>query len=339
LLKRDVPATPSAYEYYLRANQHFYDWRGTPVARDLYLQCIEHDPHYAPAWARLGRCYRLLGKYTLTPSADLVRGEEDANLARAEEAFRKALEINPDLAMAHNFYAHLEADLGRAPAAMERLLKRAKANSRDAEAFAGLVHVCRYCGLLDASIEAHFRARRMDPQIPTSVAHTYFMRAEYERSRDLSASDIGYMQGLTLFMLGRKAEAQSCIHEQLARGEALPIRLLQFLRLLLLIVEGFDEEAADQASHVFEDFVDPEGHYYWVRSLSRMGRYKESLERLRAVVDSGYFCADALRLDPWLDPIRETNEFRDIQRRAEERRESARGAFRAAGGVELLGVS
>jgi TolB-like protein len=339
LLKRDVPATPSAYEYYLRANQHFYDWRSTPIARDLYLECIERDPHYAPAWARLGRCYRLLGKFTLEPSEHLARGEEDANLARAEEAFRKALEINPDLAMAHNLYAHLEADLGRAPAAMERLLKRAKANPRDADAFAGLVHVCRYCGLLDASIEAHFRARRIDPQIPTSVAHTYFMRAEYERSRDLGASDIGYMQGLTLVMLGRDAEALGFLQEQLSRGETLPIRMAQFLRLLLLIVKGSYDEAADGAAHVFEDFVDPEGHFYWARSLSRMGRHEESLERLRGVVDSGYFCADALRLDPWLDPIRETNEFRDVQRRAEQRRESARAAFAAAGGVELLGVS
>jgi tetratricopeptide (TPR) repeat protein len=241
--------------------------------------------------------------------------------------------------MAHNLYAHLEADLGRAPAAMERLLKRAKANPRDADAFAGLVHVCRYCGLLDASIEAHFRARRIDPQIPTSVAHTYFMRAEYERSHDLGASDIGYMQGLTLVMLGRDAEALGFLQEQLSRGETLPIRMAQFLRLLLLIVKGSYDEAADGAAHVFEDFVDPEGHFYWARSLSRMGRHEESLERLRGVVDSGYFCADALRLDPWLDPIRETNEFRDIQRRAEERRESARAAFAAAGGVELLGVS
>jgi hypothetical protein len=114
--------------------------------------------------------------------------------------------------------------------------------------------------------------------------------------------------------------------------------MAQFLRLLLLIVKDSHDEAADWVPHVFQDFVDPEGHFYWARSLSRMGRYKDALEKLHAVVDT-YFCADALRLDPWLEPIRETNEFRDIQRRAEERRELARAAFAADGGVELLGVS
>jgi hypothetical protein len=114
--------------------------------------------------------------------------------------------------------------------------------------------------------------------------------------------------------------------------------MAQFLRLLLLIVKGSYAEAADGAAHVFEDFVDPEGHFYWARSLSRIGRRTEALEKLNSVVDT-YFCVDALRLDPWLTPIRETNEFRDIQRRAEQQRESARAAFAAAGGVELLGVS
>jgi hypothetical protein len=115
--------------------------------------------------------------------------------------------------------------------------------------------------------------------------------------------------------------------------------MLQFLRLLLFIVDGVDVEAVDQASRALEDFVDPEGHFYWARSLSRIGRHTEALEKLSAVLDTGYFCADALRLDPWLEPIRKTKEFQEIQRRAEERRESARAVFAAAGGVELLGVA
>jgi len=63
-LRRDVPATARAYEYYLRANQialtRTLDNMG--LARDLYLQCLEESPGYAPAWARLGRVYHFLAE-------------------------------------------------------------------------------------------------------------------------------------------------------------------------------------------------------------------------------------------------------------------------------------
>ena len=37
---------------------------------------------------------------------------------------------------------------------------------------AALVHACRYCGLLDASVAAHDLAIRLDPAIETSVLYT-----------------------------------------------------------------------------------------------------------------------------------------------------------------------
>jgi tetratricopeptide (TPR) repeat protein len=83
------------------------------------------------------------------------------NLDRAEVAFRRALEINPELPIAHKLYAQLEVDLGRAPDAMARLLECAK--SADPELFAGLVSTCRYCGLLDASAAADDKAKRLEP--------------------------------------------------------------------------------------------------------------------------------------------------------------------------------
>jgi serine/threonine protein kinase len=105
LLKHDVPATASAFEYYLRANQLTVgqNVQEMVLARDLYLRCLDADPRYAPAWARLGRVHRFIGKFV---------GEEAENLGRAEEAFQKSFSLNPDLALAHNFYTSLEADMG-----------------------------------------------------------------------------------------------------------------------------------------------------------------------------------------------------------------------------------
>src|SRR2546430_5564975 len=65
-LKRDVPTTSVGYECYLRGNElsrrGLAGFSDLSVARDLYLRCVDSDPRYAPAWAQLGRCYRLIGK-------------------------------------------------------------------------------------------------------------------------------------------------------------------------------------------------------------------------------------------------------------------------------------
>jgi len=80
-------------------------------------------------------------------------------------AFTRALDINPDLSIAHNLYAQLEVDLGRAEDAMLRLIGRSKARGSDPDLFAGLVHACRFCGLLDASVAA---TARLGGWIPVS---------------------------------------------------------------------------------------------------------------------------------------------------------------------------
>ena len=172
-LGHDVPSNAKAYEFYLRANPLSHDSGSWEVARDLYLQCLQADPHYAPAWARLGRVYHVIGKY---------RGTSE-DYARSEGALNRALELNPDLSIADRFYAQLEVgDLGRAQEAMVRLVRRASSRGSDPELFAALVPACRYCGLLRHSLAAYERATRLDPNIRTSVQHTFFMLGDYLRA-------------------------------------------------------------------------------------------------------------------------------------------------------------
>ena len=62
-------------------------YEGMAGARDLYQRCLELDPRFAPAWARLGRCYRVIGKYIdgAPDSEDPGRGSIPAR-ARAQSA-------------------------------------------------------------------------------------------------------------------------------------------------------------------------------------------------------------------------------------------------------------
>ena len=170
-LRGDVPRSARAYEYYLRGNHASADsdW---PVARDLYLQSIEEDADYAPSWARLARVYRLIGKYR--PEV------REASLTRSREALQRALSLNPELSIAHTLCAQIDSDCGQAEAAMVRLLARAVVQPAEAETYVALVHACRYCGLLGASLAADRRARHLDHTIATSVMHTFFVMRRYD---------------------------------------------------------------------------------------------------------------------------------------------------------------
>ena len=53
-IRHDVPPEREGYEYFLRGNQFSLDSKQWASARDLYLRCVQDDPCYAPAWARLG---------------------------------------------------------------------------------------------------------------------------------------------------------------------------------------------------------------------------------------------------------------------------------------------
>ena len=167
--RRTTPAPTSST---CARNELARTYDGLPRARDLYQQCLELDPRFAPAWAHLGRCHRVIGKYIdATPDSE----------TRAEDALRRALALNPRLSVAHKFYANLEADIGQAQRALVRLLGEADRHGNDPELFAGLVHACRYCGLYEQSIAAHAEARRLDPNVPTSLEQTLLMTGDIDR--------------------------------------------------------------------------------------------------------------------------------------------------------------
>ena len=328
-LKHDIPGSPTAYEYYLRGNLLYHDWAKMTVARDLYVRCVEDDPQYAPAWARLGRCHRLIAKWS---------GESDDSFERAKDALERALQLSPDLPMAHHFYAQLEADLGLGQHAMVRLLERAKVNCNDPELFAGITQVCRYCGLLEASVAAHDRARRLDPKVPTSVAHTYFMRGEYTAVAGYSSGGdhLGVLP-LAMFHLGREQEAQDLLRKKLQ--EELPLPVIRCLgKSILALLEGRREDALHESEVFMRGCRDPESFYYFARQFAFLGYHARALELLAEAVRVGYICFPAMASDPWMDPLRGSPEFAEVRRAAEARRREAVEAFLTAGGGEILGV-
>jgi len=325
-LSQDLPASARAYEFYLRANQVSHDPEMLTVAGELYRSALTEDPDYAPAWARLGRVYRVLAKY----------GTEDAteNFKRAEEAFNRALKINPDLSIAHNLYTNFEVEsLGRAKEAMARLLGRAGSSS-DPEIFTGLVIACRFCGLLDASLAADRHARRLDPSARTSVMYTHFMRGDWERAIASDTDTVRWVTNWTLPLIGRQDEALASYRE--IEGRALPAMLRDLVRASRLALENKKEEGMRVVEHFRRNHFDPEGLYFTSRVLAKLNEGDEALAMLHRVVDGGFYCATIMLRDPWLDSIRGTSAFHEIIQRASARSHDAEDEFRRLGGEKIL---
>jgi serine/threonine protein kinase/tetratricopeptide (TPR) repeat protein len=327
MLKQDVPATPEVYERYLRANEmsrHSTNWR---PALELYELCAREDPHFAPAWAGIGRMHRMIGKYMEEASGE--------RFAKAEDALKRALELNPDLSPAENMYAHLEVDLGRAEQSMVRLLRRARERSSDPELFAGLAHACRYCGLLTASMAAAAHAVRLDPKIRTSAGHTCFMQGDYAGVTTYEPESVNFMRNLALVMLGRTEEALASLE---IVDKSLPNRLVTYVTALEELVRGRREESLATIRRL-TDIQDPEGRFYVARHLAFLGDVDGALDLLAHIIPDGFFCLPALMRDPWLDRLRGMPAFATILRAAEARHRQAMISFLTAEGDRVLGIA
>jgi tetratricopeptide (TPR) repeat protein len=326
-LARDVPATAKAYECYLRANALATKPNEWSIARDLYLECLAEDPNYAPAWARLGRIYRVLATYSGVPAHEYFE--------QAKAAFTRALELNPDLPIAHNLYTNLEVELGPAEAAMVRLVRRAHDHTGDPELFAGLVQACRYCGLLEAAVAAYEHAQRLDPQIRTSVSHAYLALGDYERSISTNVEEPPLINAFSLAGLGRTSEAIELVQQ--ISAAPLPKLFAQFVHGMRCLFEGKWAEARESFGTEIT-IHDPCGQYYAARSLAYIGEAETALAYLQRSVSGGFFCFPWLKRDPWIDSLRHLPEFRTILNDAETRYRSAFDAFVRTGGDRLLGV-
>jgi tetratricopeptide (TPR) repeat protein len=329
----DAPHDARAYELYLRANALGRTYEGLPRARDLYQRCVDLDPGFAPAWAHLGRCHRVIGKF--------IEGSATSE-TDAEDALRRALDLNPRLSVAHKFYAGLEADVGLAERALARLLGEAARHGNDPELFAGLVHACRYCGLYDESIAADAEARRLDPNIRTSFDQTLLLVGDLDRILTIEPLmvAVGADDGLRVIALGlagRREEARKALLH-MPRVSQVPA----FRTWTDYLEAWIDRRPADMHHNIvglsalkIQD--DPEAIFREGWLACDVADFQRGLDHIRRAVAKGYFVAPTLARSPQFDPLRSDPIFQAVLNDAEVGRRKAMETFRAAGGQRLLG--
>ncbi|MGH9886897.1 MAG: tetratricopeptide repeat protein, partial [bacterium] len=145
---------PKVYEAYLKG-RYLWNRRSEPDVRkaiEQFEEAVRHDPQYAPAYAGLADSYTMFGTYGWTVPADrewmkataaadkaieldetLADGHTsragiamnyELDWAKAEQGYRRALELNPGYANAHHWYGYYLLLTGR--------LKEAEAEIRRA---------------------------------------------------------------------------------------------------------------------------------------------------------------------------------------------------------------
>jgi tetratricopeptide (TPR) repeat protein len=265
---------------------------------------------------------------------------ETGDLLRAEEAFRKAFTLNPELALAHNFYTVHECDLGRSLDSVERLLMRAGRHSNDPNLFAGLVHACRYSDLLEASIRSHERARRLDPEVPTSVPWTHLNLGNFEAVLEAFGPTDGLVWVFALEGLGRRQEATERLRQYentSPRKEKMP-----YASTWIAYFEGDNAEALALLDEAMESVPlqkhDPEARFRFAEMLAIFDRPERALEFLSLALDEGYRCHNSLLNHHCWDSFRSDGRFQSILKRAADMSHYARTVFLDNGGDRLLGV-
>ena len=206
-LAKAPAVNPEAHDAYLRGSFHLTKITPTDldIAEKYFDLALENDPAYAPAYAGRAMVWLNRNQMGFTPpqeagpkakAAALRAIELDGNSAGAYEAlasvkmlidwdwdgasaaFRRALEINPNLPTAQAIYAHLLLITGHA----EEALAHGK-RSVDLDPFNPLTHVL-YSFLLyaqrriDEALAEGREALRLQPDNPVAMADLLYAFAE-----------------------------------------------------------------------------------------------------------------------------------------------------------------
>jgi TolB-like protein/DNA-binding winged helix-turn-helix (wHTH) protein/Tfp pilus assembly protein PilF len=184
LQKAEVtPEHYAAYDLYLRG-RYFWNQRspeGFNKALALLQQAIAKDPKYAPAYAGLADTYSMMSNYGLAIPAEAM--------PRAKAAAVRAIELDPNLAAAHNALADIAEDYDYDWHTAEKEFQRAiELNPNYATAHQWYADCLAYQGRFAPALTESEHARELDPLSPIVAAdHAVILNYAREYDRAIQA--------------------------------------------------------------------------------------------------------------------------------------------------------
>jgi TolB-like protein len=205
-----------AYQLYVRARRWCEKRSAEGFRRGVEYssQAIQMDPNYALAHAELAQCISIPCYYgsvdpnvaypkaraaalrALEIDPDLADGHEvlatilknyDWNWAGGEKEYKRAIELNPNYAIAHYHYSFLLAELGRFEQAIHEATEALSHDPMSGILNAGLAFVLLHARRLDQCIEQALTAAEVDPSMilcHLTLGTAYEQQGKYREAID-----------------------------------------------------------------------------------------------------------------------------------------------------------
>jgi serine/threonine protein kinase/Tfp pilus assembly protein PilF len=310
-----------AYKLYLKGR---FQWNkrtreSLKRAIEYFQQAIEKDSNYALAFTGLADCYNSLSRFGwLSPEEAMPKAKEateraleiDNNLAeahnsrafvaenyewdwtKAEREYRRAIELNPSYATAHQWYGEYLATIGRFDEGLEQLKQAEQLDPLSLIINSDLGLPYFFARQYDRAVEQWQKTVELDPDF--WLAH-YALALVYEQQGRYDEAIAESRKALNLFgdspwvlaglghiyaVSGRRDEAHQVLNELKARGEGRYISPFD----MALIYAG-------------------------------LGEKEEALRWLEKAFDERNQWLTWLKVEPRLDVLRPDTRFQDLLRR------------------------
>jgi serine/threonine protein kinase/tetratricopeptide (TPR) repeat protein len=302
-LKRGT-TNEEAYRLYLQG-MNFFDRRNGAKAAEAFEEAVRLDPDYAQAWAGVAHAHRTIA------SAGPDTAHIHEGYRKSTEAINRALELDPNLSEAYSarcdWKMYYEYDYGGAEAACKRAIELKPDSAVAHNVYARLLILTRF----DEAIAEIRTAIELDP---TSFYHqiVYTVMLTYARRYDEAARQLETLVTMNppeavgrfwlvggLAMQGNHAEAFERLtrFQKLARSDEETVRLFKIAYQTSgwqgVLREQANRYEKDNASYIFRAYV-----------YAPMGDKDKAFECLEKSYQQREHFIIYLKIDPRFDSLR-----------------------------------
>ena len=314
------PHNPEAEQLYLQGR--YYWTKRTPEdltrAVDYFTQAIVKDPSYSNAYVGLADCYNLLREYTLMPASEaypraLAAAQKAVELddqsssahasvafasfwgkwdfATADREFQRAIELDPNNAVAHHWYATYLGMLRRVPEALAEIDRAQALDPSSTSILADKGDLLLIAGRTDESLALLGKMEATEPKFisaPRYLKNVYYLKADYPNYLAEWGKEAALLHdpsSLALVSAAGKGFATGGVHGMLSST----LRLQQKL---------YSQHLASP--------------YDVARTCSMAGNRREAFQYLHVAYDRHDDALVALEADPAFDGLRDDAGYREL---------------------------
>ena len=278
-----------AYEYYLRGRHYLHRMTQADLqsSGEMFERAIEIDASYAPAWACLSAAHATLYEWF---------GSKQEDLAEAERACKKALELSPAFAEPHAAWGFILSLTGRYTEAAAEFEEAIRLNPAFFEAHYYFARSCFANGEIARSAEL-------------------FHNAAEVRQEDFQSA---MLEGQSLRQLGRIEESRAATREGIRRAERLLALNPTDIRALslgsgALFEDGQVERAFEWCRRALEIHPDDMTCLTSAACLyAKAGQKEESLMYFERLLERGWGKRHWIEQDADYDILRDDPRFKKL---------------------------